>query len=190
MNAAQIRSFTSTAKCLLTDITGISAQCVQLRIHVARGLRGGSAVMMQAAMMLSAHNFALRENRRNSWVRRAYQPDHVPDLAVHPRRQHLRGPKQRQLVRLRLHAGSGHGVRRWRRRRYRLSRAISPAGLSLGGWVAVMGLADHLRGVAHFHKNHKHVLIRCRSQRYGVSRGDQQGCAEIAPTRMLPGSRQ
>jgi hypothetical protein len=33
-------------------------------------------------------------------------------ISVHIRRQHLRDPKQRKLVRLRLHAGGGHGIRR------------------------------------------------------------------------------
>jgi hypothetical protein len=34
-------------------------------MRVANGLCSGCAVMMQAAMMLSAHDFALLENRRN-----------------------------------------------------------------------------------------------------------------------------
>jgi hypothetical protein len=126
-------------------------------------------VLVLAVLMLSACAArAERDGRYRPGPRRvlagtvagAYQPDHVPDLAVHPRGQHLRGPKQRQLVRLRLHAGSGHGVRRWRRRRYRLSRAISPAGPSLGGCVAVMARRPPADGVALFPQNRQHVLIR------------------------------
>jgi hypothetical protein len=64
MNVAQIRSLTSTAKCLLTEMTIPPPMPTTQNARRQRTPRR-CAVMMQAAMMLSANKYVLRENRRN-----------------------------------------------------------------------------------------------------------------------------